>query len=186
MMRTQSKTRGRRLLGALALSLGLAGVAVVTQRAAAQKEQSVGPMSRDAAVRMIKGLLSTYKVPSAGLNDKNLGGAEIEGRRVFFEYLPEKGTLRSLATVYCFRKPPKPGVLEGFKREAAGGTDTGGGAVEYLADSKCLVLGRAYAQAVSDAQFTKDTQRLLQAAKTWNEEVVERVATKVFHPEEGK
>jgi hypothetical protein len=189
---TQSRPSRRtfRLAVAGALALSGAGAAVVlgvvSSRAAAQKEAPVGPMSRDAAVKMIKGFLAAYKVQSTGLNEKNLGGADIEGRRVFFEYQPEKNTLRSLATVYCFRKPPKPGVIEGFKKEAEGGTDTGGGTVEYVSDSRCLFLGRSYTQAVSDAQFTKDNQRLLLAAKIWSEQVVERVATKVFHPEDAK
>src|SRR6185436_4906174 len=118
-MTQTSRTRSTfRLALAGGLALAAAGAVIaVAGPVTAGKEAAMGPMSRDAAVKMIKSYLAAYKVmDSPGLNDKNLGGADIEGRRIFFEYQPEKNTLRSLATVYCFRKPPKPGVIEGFKK----------------------------------------------------------------------
>jgi hypothetical protein len=177
----------RTWLGGLALcgALGAAAVAVFCPcpgTAQAQgKDAKEGSMKREEAVRLAKAYAAAHGVKdSPGLNDKNLGGLEIEGHTVYFEYQPEAKQLESGALIYKFHKPPKPKVLEAFQQEEQAGTDTGGGHLYYEPKNQGLFLRRFYKTAPSDAQFIKDTDRLRKASQVWADQVLDRVATKVF------
>ena len=141
-------------------------------------------MTRDQAVKILQAFFKSQNVESEGLNEKNLGGASIGDLQVYFEYQPEKAALKCSALIYSFRQAPKPGVLDGFKKEEQAGTDTGGGAVDYQPENKGLYLSRSYTEPVEDTVFLNDMAYLMSASRVWGGEVLERVASAVFHPEE--
>lgn len=142
------------------------------------------PLSRESAIQMIQAFGETYHLKTIGLNEKNLGGIEINLDRVFFEYVPDQKILKSSVLIYKFHQPPKPGLIETFQNEEKAGTDTGGGTVEYQPENQGLFLTRIYKNYTDNSQFGKDIEKLMKAGKYWSNEVLDRVATKFFHPEE--
>ena len=73
-------------------------------------------------------------------------------------------------------------MLEGFRWEEANGTPTGGGVIDYQAESRGLYLSRTYVPAPDAATFDRELRRLLDASRAWTAEVVGRVASRVFSP----
>lgn len=137
-------------------------------------------LTRDEAVQMVKAVLEAYNIKnSPGLNEKDLGGIDILGQPVYFEYLQDEKVLRVHALCYRFRRPPRPGLMEGFHQAEETGTNTGGGSVEYHPENGGLFLSRTYTQRVERKQFIKDVKRLAEAGKYWAEEVLPSVSEKV-------
>jgi hypothetical protein len=136
-------------------------------------------LNRDDAVRMIRGFFKSHGVDSPGLNESNLGGASIGEYQVYFEYEPANQTLKCSALVYRFRDEPKPGVIEAFEAEEKS-ADAGGGFLEYQRVNKGLYLTRSYADVVSDEEFAEDLKRLMNASMIYGDQVLDRVASKVF------
>ena len=130
---------------------------------------------------MIQGYYKSHGVDSPGLNENNLGGAAVGEYLVYFEYQPAKRALKCSALIYKFHDEPKPGVIEAFKAEEMAETaDTGGGSLEYQPVNKGLYLGRSYTQGVSDQEFAGDMKRLIEASEVYGDQVLARVAAKVF------
>jgi hypothetical protein len=123
-------------------------------------------------------------VQSEGLNAQGFGGVAVGDSQLYFEFHEDSGTLECSALVYRFKEPPKPGVIEGFEAEAREGTDTGGGTVDYERENRGLFLSRTYTQLPDGKTFSKDLQKLSKASVVWRDEVLDRVASRVFHPEE--
>jgi hypothetical protein len=143
------------------------------------------PLTRESARRLVQGFLGEEGTPpSAGINEKGFGGMSAGGASVYFEWHEESQTLECSALVYRFHEPPKPGVLDGFKAEQKEGTDSGGGTVDYEPENRGLFLSRDYTTVPSGADFAKDMKRLMKASAVWGDEVLDRVASRVFHPEE--
>lgn len=128
---------------------------------------------------MIRGFFKSHGLDSPGLNESNLGGASIGENQVYFEYQPANQELKCSALVYRFRDDPKPGVIEGFEAEAES-ADAGGGTLEYQRANKGLYLARSYSEAVSDQEFAEDLKRLMKASLVYGDQVLDRVAAKVF------
>jgi hypothetical protein len=138
-------------------------------------------ITRDEAVRMIQRYFSANGLESPGLNENNLGGAAVGEYQIYFEYQPAKRALKCSALIYRFRDEPKPGVIEGFKAEEQTKTeDSGGGELEYEPVSKTLHLARTYSESVSEEEFATDLQRLMRASDAYGDQVLERVAARVF------
>jgi hypothetical protein len=139
-------------------------------------------MTRDEAVAMIQALFRAIGEESQGLNEANLGGIENpDQERSYFEYEPDRGTLKVTSNVYTFEKEPQPGILEAFQEEERLGTvDSGGGSVDYEPENQGLYLARRYTEPVDAAQFAADIDRLGAAARQWSQVVPERVANRVF------
>ena len=166
-----------------------AAVCVVFGAAIGCAEPAKGgkPMTREQALRLVRTFLRGSGVDSPGLNRNNLGGAMVGEGQVYFEYHPKAQALQCSALIYRFRDKPKPGVLEGFRQEERAKTaDTGGGRVEYEPENKGLYLSRTYTRTVDERAFRNDMQRLMAASLVWGDTVLDRVASKVFHPEELK
>lgn len=143
------------------------------------------PMTREEAVRLVRAFFRGHGMNSSGLNANNLGGAMVGQGQIYFEYQPRQQALKCSALIYKFHDKPKPGVLEGFKEEEQAKTaDTGGGTVDYEPENKGLYLSRTYTKTVDERAFRKDMRRLIKASLVWGDEVLDRVASKVFHPEE--
>jgi hypothetical protein len=143
-------------------------------------------MTRDEAITILKAFFKSQNVDSPGLNEENLGGASIGDLQVYFEYQPDSGALKCSAHIYSFRQPPRPGILEGFKKEEVAGTDTGGGSLDYQQENSGLFLSRSYIETVSDSEFMDDMVALMAASRVWGDEVLERVASSVLHSDESK
>ncbi|HEX5753580.1 MAG TPA: hypothetical protein VFZ09_45720 [Archangium sp.] len=137
-------------------------------------------MTRDEAQRLVQAFMKSLGQASEGLNPQGFGGAAVGNAQLYFEYHADKQTLETSALIYKFRDAPKPGVLEGFRAEEKSGTDTGGGAVDYETENNSLFLSRTYASVPSEAAFREDMKRLTQASLVWSDEVMDRVASRVF------
>jgi len=145
-------------------------------------------MTRDEANRAIQELARAEGGASSGLGERNLTGVQFsDGREVYFEYrqpfVPaEPGALKCSALVYRFHTEPKPGLLDGFRAEEQAGTPTGGGALEYQEQGRALFLARSYSKPPALDAFREEMAALRRAARVWQNDVLERVTRKVFHP----
>ncbi|MFY0566707.1 hypothetical protein ACN28E_23105 [Archangium lansingense] len=137
-------------------------------------------MTRDEAQRLVQAFMKSLGQSSEGLNPQGFGGAALGNAQLYFEYHADKQTLETSALIYKFRDPPKPGVLEGFRAEEKSGTDAGGGTVDYETENNSLFLSRTYATVPPEATFREDMKRLTQASIVWGDEVLDRVASRVF------
>jgi hypothetical protein len=144
-----------------------------------------GPMTADSARELVQWYVKSQgAVLSPGLNSRGFGGIMTGEAQLYFEYHEDSKTLECSALVYRFHEPPKPGVLDGFKAEEKEGTDSGGGHVDYEPENRGLFLSRNYTTVPSGGDFAKDMRRLMKASAVWGHEVLDRVASRVFHPEE--
>lgn len=140
-----------------------------------------GPMTREAARALVRWYLQTQGAGmSEGLNENGLGGTMVGSAQLYFEHHADTQVLECSALVYRFREDPKPGVIDGFQKEAQEGTDAGGGTVDFETENKSLFLSRNYAQMPSGAEFTKEMERLMEASLDWGTTVLDRVASRVF------
>jgi hypothetical protein len=140
-----------------------------------------GPMTREAARELVRWYLQTQGAGmSEGLNAQGFGGAMVGDAQLYFEHHEATQTLECSALVYRFREDPKPGVIDGFRREAEEGTDAGGGTVDFETENKSLFLSRDYTRLPAGSAFTKDMERLMKASLTWGTTVLDRVASRVF------
>ncbi len=136
-------------------------------------------MTRDEATAMLQTLFHSQNVESLGLNENNVGGVAIGDLQLYFEYQTDEGALKCSALIYSFRNPPKEGVLAGFKQEEKT-ADTGGGVLDFQEENSGLYLSRSYTKPITNTQFIKDMEKLLAASRVWGNEVLERVAARVF------
>jgi hypothetical protein len=139
----------------------------------------MGTMTREEAIELIQAEFTARKIHGPALNDSNQGGMSFGGKPVYFQYLPDKKTLHVFALIYRFRRSPRPGVIEGFHKEASAGTDTGGGTVEYQSENLGVYLGRSYSMRIAEPQFRDEIERLAKAAGRWSSEVIPVIAGKV-------
>ncbi|MBI4852875.1 MAG: hypothetical protein HY819_13860 [Acidobacteria bacterium] len=138
-------------------------------------------MTREEAVLILKRFFKMQHVDSPGLNENNVGGASIGDLELYFEYIPKEEALNCSALIYSFREEPKPGVIDGFKEEEQSGrASTGGGFVDYQPENKGLFLTRSYKEFVEDLDFLNDMEALLGASRVWSQEVLPKVAERVF------
>lgn len=142
-------------------------------------------LTRESARRLVQGYLGEEGLPpSPGLNVQGFGGITTGGSSLYFEWNEQTGALECSALVYRFREPPKPGVIDGFRAEEREGTDAGGGTVDYEPENRGLFLSRTYTRMPTERAFARDLRRLMKASQHWGDAVLERVASRVFHPEE--
>ena len=138
-------------------------------------------ITRDEAISMLQAYYKSFGLDSPGLNENNLGGATTGEYQIYFEYQPAKHALKCSALVYKFHDEPKPGVLETVKGEEDVKTEeTGGGTLEYEPENKGLYLSRTYTARVSDEAFAQDLEKLMKASVVYGDQVLERIASKVF------
>jgi hypothetical protein len=144
-----------------------------------------GPMTRESAQELVQWYVKSQgAVLSPGLNAQGFGGIMSGTAQLYFEFHEDTKTLECSALVYRFHEPPKPGVLDGFRAEEKEGTDTGGGTVDYEPENRGLFLSRHYTQVPPGSDFSREMKRLMKASNVWGDEVLDRVASRVFHPEE--
>jgi hypothetical protein len=143
------------------------------------------PMTREAAQRLVQTFVRPHgPLQSPGLNAEGFGGISFGNGEIYFEWHEDTKALECSALVYRFHEPPKPRVIETFQAEEKEGTDTGGGTVDYEPENRGLFLSRTYTQVPDERAFAKDMKRLMKASLKWGHEVLDRVASRVFHPEE--
>jgi len=143
------------------------------------------PITREAAQRLVQSFVRPEgPLQSPGLNAEGFGGITMAGAQLYFEWHEDTQALECSALVYKFHEPPKPGVIAGFQAEEKEGTDTGGGTVDYETENRGLYLSRTYTQVPDERAFAKDMKKLMRASLKWGHEVLDRVASRVFHPEE--
>jgi hypothetical protein len=130
---------------------------------------------------MLQAYFKSFGLDSPGLNENNLGGASTGEYQIYFEYQPAKHALKCSALVYKFHDEPKPGVLETIRAEQDLETsETGGGVLDYEPENKGLYLSRTYTARVSDDVFADDLDKLMKASTVYGDQVLDRVASKVF------
>jgi len=142
-------------------------------------------MTREGAQRLVQIFVRPHgSLQSEGLNQEGFGGLIMDGAQLYFEWHEDTQALECSALVYKFHDPPRPGVFETFQKEEQEGTDTGGGTVTYELENRGLYLSRTYKEVPDERTFAKDMKRLMKASLVWSDEVLDRVASRVFHPEE--
>lgn len=137
-------------------------------------------MTRDEAQQLVQEYMKTLGQQSPGLNENGYGGVAVGNAQLYFEYDSFVMALETSALIYKFNDEPKPGIIEGFEAEEKAGTDTGGGAVDFEPENKSLFLSRQYNTVPSTASFEADMKRLMAASLKWGDEVLNRVASRVF------
>ena len=138
-------------------------------------------MLRTEAIKTIQDYLQTFGIESQGLNDKNIGGAELGTLQVYFEYLEDKKALNCSVLLYKFTNPPKPQLLDAFQEEGQkNDVEMGDGFVDYQTENQCLMLTKAFKQNLPIDTFSKQMERLFSASNYWEETVLDRVADRVF------
>ena len=148
----------------------------------AKSESTMDGITRDEAVRMVRAYFKSHGLESPGLNEHNLGGAAVGENQIYFEYQPALRALKCSALIYKFHDDPKPGVLEGFKvEEQRMTTDAAGAKLEYEPENKGLYLSRTYTEPIPDAEFGRDLTIMMKASDVYGEQVLDRVADKVFN-----
>ncbi len=164
---------------------GLAGLVMSWVAGLAPASPTGAPMTREGAQRLVQAFMRAQgSLQSPGLNPEGFGGLSAGGAQLYFEWHEDTQALECSALVYKFHEPPKPGVIETFQAEEKEGTDTGGGTVDYEPENRGLFLSRTYTQVPEERAFGKDMKRLMKASLKWGDEVLDRVASRVFHPEE--
>ncbi|MEP7217830.1 MAG: hypothetical protein ABI876_02880 [Bacteroidota bacterium] len=138
-------------------------------------------LTRERATMMVRSLFASYGVERPGLNANDLGAGTIGEAALYFEYHSGEKSLLCSALIYKFPDDPKPGVLDAFYDEESR-TSTGGGHLVYEKASKGIYLDRIYKLSLPDSTFRADMEELARASVTWGNDVLPRVAEKVFHP----
>lgn len=152
-------------------------------------------MKQQEALDMVKEFLKAHGLEGNEMEDAAAEQLSDEGKgedlfaggdpEIAFRYFPETGELKCYTLIYQFADEPRPGILEACREEAQKSTtDMGGGRLEYDPDDRGLNLTRSYSKPVLVSQLTADLQKLQEASIKWGEEVLDRVASRVFHPEE--
>ena len=155
-------------------------------------------MKQEEALKLVAEFLKTHGLAGTTTeDDAAMAAASDEGKgedlfaggdpEIAFRYVSEKGVLKCYVLIYQFAEDPKPGVLEACRSEASNpSTEMGGGQLEYDETDKGLYLIRSYQDPVSVEQLSTDLFRLQEASVSWGEDVLGRVASQVFHPDELK
>jgi hypothetical protein len=151
----------------------------VLARAARVRETN---MTRGDAERLLRSLADAHGVSVGRLFDgKDVAGLMLGGAELFFQYDEVRRALWCGALVYRFRAEPKPGVLEAFfeeEKEGARAHDPGVGALEYLGETRSLLLAKTYEAAPGAEEFIEDVKRLAEASLVWARDAVPRVASR--------
>jgi hypothetical protein len=138
-------------------------------------------VTQDEATRQVKAFFKAHEVNSPGLNAKGLGGAMIGTADVYFEYQSDAQALKCSALIYRFRGVPKPQVVAAFQaEEKAMAASTGGGRIDYQAESRGVYLSRSYSAPVEAQRFAEDMKALMDASDVWRTQVVAQVADRAY------
>lgn len=149
-------------------------------------------MKQEEALRLVAEFLKTHGLDGSQPPDDASAEQSTEegkGQDLFaggdpslaFRYFPDSGELKCYALIYQFSDEPRTGILEAC-REEAGHAEMGGGELEYDPSDKGLYLTKVYSGPVPVSQLTTDLGKLHEAGVVWGEEVMDRVASKVFGP----
>src|SRR5215218_2130765 len=135
----------------------------VLARAASRRETD---MTRDDAEILLRSLTDAHGVSAGRLFDgKDVAGLMLGEAELFFRYDEGRRALWCGALVYRFRAEPKPGVLEAFfEEENVDAPDSGGGALEYLGETRSLLLARTYETAPAPEEFVEDVKKLAESS----------------------
>lgn len=150
----------------------------VLARAASRRETD---MNRDDAESLLRSLTDAHGVSAGRLFDgKDVAGLMLGEAELFFRYDEGRRALWCGALVYRFRAEPKPGVLEAFFEEEEGvdAPDSGGGALEYLGETRSLLLARTYDTPPAPEEFVREVKKLAESSLAWARDAVPRVASR--------
>jgi hypothetical protein len=85
------------------------------------------------------------------------------------------------ALIYEFQRPPKAKVLAEIEAEARLEKR---GKIKYEEENRTLYITTQFAETIEEEDFINKVNLLIDASKNWSNEVLDRVASKAFHPEE--
>lgn len=153
----------------------LSALVVATGAVANANGKSGGAMTREEAGRTVQALFRRANMTSSGLNDKGFGGLMIGKAQLYFEHRAKETDLVCRAHIFTFRKEPRPGVIDGLRKEETRGALTGGGHVEYMTENSGVFLTRHYLQPVAEGTFLADMDALANASLVWRDDVLPRV-----------
>ncbi len=138
-------------------------------------------MVRTDAISMIQDYLKIFGIESEGLNENNLGGAELGTTQVYFEFIEPKGPLNCSVLLYKFNNPPQPQLLEALREEASKeDVPMGNATLDYQEDNQCLMLNRSFEEKLTPNQFAEEMEKLFAAAHFWENTALDRAADRAF------
>lgn len=139
-------------------------------------------MDKKTAFNLIKVFLQTKEFPTENLEEENnYFQAMIDSAIVSFNYRKEEEVLVCSSLIYQFSNAPQAKVLEVIEEEAKLETR---GAIKFQPENKTLYVSKTYEQAIDEITFISEIDSLIETSLEWSSEVLDRVASKAFHPEE--
>lgn len=139
-------------------------------------------MQKEEAINLIKAFFTSKDFPLNGFNsENNYFQAMIDEEIVAFNFRDE--ILTCSALIYEFQRPPKTKVLAEIETEA---DLEKRGKIKYEEENRTLYISKEFAKVIEEEDFINKMNLLIDASKNWSNEVLDRVASKAFHPEELK
>jgi len=126
-------------------------------------------MTRNDAIRLVKGLFAACETESPGLNEQGFGGIMLPDADLYFEHQSE-GALVCYGRIYEFRKDAEPAVLEALRAE--GKSLPPGVRVEYVPETRRLFLARTYDNVIDEKGFLEQMAELARLTAIWGGDVL--------------
>ena len=137
-------------------------------------------MKKEEAINLIKAFFTSKEFPLNSFNsENNYFQAMVDDSIVAFNFRDEMLICSSL--IYEFQRPPKTKVLEEIEAEA---DLEKRGKVKFEEENRTLYISKEFAEVIEEEDFINKMNLLIDASKNWSNEVLDRVASKAFHPEE--
>jgi hypothetical protein len=137
-------------------------------------------MKKDEAINLIKSFFTSREFPLDGFNEQNnYFQAMFDEEIVAFSFREDK--LICSVLIYEFLRNVKPKVLAEIENGAKIETR---GKIKYEEEKQTLYIYKEFTDVIDYKQFIFNMNLLIDAAKNWSNEVLDRIATKAFNHDE--
>ncbi|MCU0240337.1 MAG: hypothetical protein MUC29_12930 [Pyrinomonadaceae bacterium] len=137
-------------------------------------------MKKEEAINLIKAFFSNKEFSADDINEQNnFFQIMVDEQIIAFNFREDKLICSSL--IYQFQREPKPKILVEIEAEAKIESRA---KVKYEAENKTLYVSKEFAEVIDETEFIAELDNLMEISKNWSNEVLDRVASKAFHPKE--
>lgn len=137
-------------------------------------------MKKEEAINLIKAFFTSRDFPLNSFNSENNHFQTMfDESIVAFNFRDDVLICSSL--IYEFQRIPKAKVLAEIEAEA---NLEKRGTVKFEEENRTLYISKEFAEVIEEEDFINKINLLIDASKNWSNEVLDRVASKAFHPEE--
>lgn len=139
-------------------------------------------MKKEEALKLIRAFFETYEMPASAIDESNTYFQMMIGTSIVaFNYREEMGELTASSLIYQFHLPAQSKILQAIEAEAARENRA---EIKYDAETKNLYSAKVYDEPIDESIFVKDVEAIIKAASEWSTEILDQIASEVFHPEE--